>query len=85
MGEPEKETREEPEPEPEPEREPAKDGRSADEERPDSERTKMPPREKRRGTGLEDFWAARGLGAGRRGASRSAGRRPAVVRWTEGG
>lgn len=57
MGQPEKETREEPEPE----REPGEDGtrdsgtRSADEERPDSERTKMPPHEKRRGTGLEDF------------------------------
>ncbi|MFF7680381.1 hypothetical protein [Actinacidiphila glaucinigra] len=51
MGQPQKETREEPEPE----REPAEGGRSAEEERPDSERTKMPPHEKRRGTGLEDF------------------------------
>lgn len=55
MGQPEKEHRGQPDRDPEERDTPGTDAASEDEDSGSPEQLKMPPHEKRRGTGLEDF------------------------------
>jgi hypothetical protein len=55
MGQPEKENRGQPDRDPAERDTPEADAASENEESGSSEQLKMPPHEKRRGTGLEDF------------------------------